>query len=562
MGAICSCKCCGCSKQKQNPPQPPPKETQKPVLVIQPKPEPKPEPEPKKDEPKKEEPIKEEPKKEESFLPPEIEENKQVKEEEKPIEVQKVENISQPDKDIEQFDQALKTIIETEEAFKQYKKEIEEQLSACFKQDQYKLKDCSEKPYSGPKIANRNICDIEDEDKYDFSKVTQFQEYNEDITLVRLIQKQRAPICTYLGKIQGKYCCVKLIPMAKKAYIHTWIARVKETFKIQEKGKKIDAQMTKEEQNQIDLILTSYFQKYFYYKIEEIKNEPEYCNCYIITKLEQFNSYTFSHHPSKQLAERINVAYQAIQIISLVQKSQLDMDQKARDQKLSAQIFQKMVIVKGNNILISRDQNQVGNYKLLLSDWQLFLDEFEVIIPNKKIQNQDKYYKNNEKCIQYLSGALQVQKDQDYIKNVKELDDVTKRFVKMIFFRVNFELLENVELKGFKNESEFIKVGKNISEIEKKKKIEYENLKTAIQNSLQKQDNKQDKKQNLQEIAKDLQNQLSQLLSKELGLYNSPNSNLLYLIYLMIEILSTEAIRPFLKDLNIDHHLKSQEIKK
>ena len=44
----------------------------------------------------------------------------------------------------------------------------------------------------------------------------------------------------------------------------------------------------------------------------------------------------------------------------------------------------------------------------------------------------------------------------------------------------NIRLLENVELKGFKNESEFIKVGKNISEIEKKKKIEYENLKTAI----------------------------------------------------------------------------------
>lgn len=44
----------------------------------------------------------------------------------------------------------------------------------------------------------------------------------------------------------------------------------------------------------------------------------------------------------------------------------------------------------------------------------------------------------------------------------------------------NIRLLENVELKGFKNESEFIKVGKNICEIEKKKKIEYENLKTAI----------------------------------------------------------------------------------
>ncbi|CAD8200851.1 unnamed protein product [Paramecium pentaurelia] len=555
MGAICSCKCCGCSKQKQNPPQPPPKETQKPVLVMQPKPE----PEPIKEEPKKVEPIKEEPKielpkKEESFLPPEIVEIDKVKEEEKPIEVQKVENISQPDTDIEQFDQALKTIIETEEAFQKNKKEIEDQLSACFKQDQYKLKDYSEKPYSGPKIANRNICDIEDEDKYDFSKVTQFQEYNENITLVRLIQKQKVPICTYLGKIQGKYCCVKLIPMAKKAYIHKWIEKIKEAFEIQQNG-----------QNK-DITLALYCQKYFYYKIEEIKNEPEYCNCYIITKLEQFNIYTFSHHPSKQLAERINFAYQAIQIISLVQKSQLEKEQNtSSDQKLSAKIFQKMVIVKGNNILISRDQNQVGNYKLLLSDWQLFLEEFEVIIPNQKIQNQDKNYKNNAKSIQYLSGNLI---DQEYNKNLKALDDSTKRSLKMIFFRVNFELLENVELKGFQNESEFIKVCKNIGEIETKKKIEYEYLKTAITNQSQpiqqekKEVNEKEIKQNLEEITKDLQNQLSQLLSKELGLYNSPNSNLLYLIYLMIEILSSEAMRPLLKDLNIDHHLESQKIQK
>lgn len=55
-----------------------------------------------------------------------------------------------------------------------------------FKEDKYYLKDCSENPdFKGPKIANRNICDILN--KFDFSGVNEFQEYRRDITLVRLI---------------------------------------------------------------------------------------------------------------------------------------------------------------------------------------------------------------------------------------------------------------------------------------------------------------------------------------------------------------------------------------
>lgn len=40
-----------------------------------------------------------------------------------------------------------------------------------------------------------------------------FIEYTDnDLILERLLEKPKHSVCSYLGKIKGKYCCVKLIP--------------------------------------------------------------------------------------------------------------------------------------------------------------------------------------------------------------------------------------------------------------------------------------------------------------------------------------------------------------
>ncbi|CAD8215007.1 unnamed protein product [Paramecium pentaurelia] len=101
---------------------------------------------------------------------------------------------------------------------------------------------------------------------------------------------------------------------------------------------------------------------------------------------------TFSHHHVITLLQRVMVSFQIIQIICLFQISKINMEEKQffRNHRVSSYIFQKMFTLKMNNILISKNKNEDGYFKLLLSDLQLLLDEFDAIMPNKKFQRQVK----------------------------------------------------------------------------------------------------------------------------------------------------------------------------
>ncbi|CAD8070570.1 unnamed protein product [Paramecium sonneborni] len=454
---------------------------------------------------------------------------------------------TQLDQDLLYFEEALNSIRDKNNNFNQHKVSIEEQLNKMFskEQDEKELKDQSQNnDFKGPKIVNRNICDIQN--KYDFSQINEFTEYKRPITLVRLIQKQKSPICTFIGKIDQKYCCVKLIPMAKLVHIMQWIESVKKAQSKENLDKEV--------------FLGECCQKYNYYKIEVLNNEPEYCNCYIISNLEQYNAYTFSHHPSIKLTEKLSVAYYVIQIIQVVLKNKTDQDeQNQQPSKLSKQIFKKMFTVKRNNILISRQQER---FNILLSDWQLLLPEFEDIISNKKIQNEDKLYEGIEKNIheindlssRNLGAQVQSQSNSGIVsnpeltKNINEFEEFTKRVLKLLFFRVNFELLFDVELYGFINEAKFENIcDQKINIIENQERSDKEILTKIIQSYSQKDENEYNK-QILKTTNKLLTNK-SQLIYKEFQLNNSHNCPKIYWIYLMLKDLRPEAIRSGLQDL-------------
>lgn len=53
-----------------------------------------------------------------------------------------------------------------------------------------------------------------------------FEKWEDEIILERLIEKPKHNVCTYLGKIQQKYCCIKLIPGVKSDYAQKWIDTV------------------------------------------------------------------------------------------------------------------------------------------------------------------------------------------------------------------------------------------------------------------------------------------------------------------------------------------------
>ncbi|CAK92385.1 unnamed protein product (macronuclear) [Paramecium tetraurelia] len=348
---------------------------------------------------------------------------------------------------INKFQQKIEELEQEQEQFNNKKTSIETQLVNSFVSDQTQSQNYSNNPeLIGVKIKNRNICDIQN--KYDFSEVKDFTEYRGQIYIERLIQKQKSSICTYIGKIEQKYCCVKLIPMAKQIHIDKWIKSV---------------QIAQQQINNY------FFQKYCYYKIEKIKEQPEYCNCFILCNLEQFNVYTFSHHQAITFREKVSVAPDIIQIIWFALQ-EYDQKHQSNPEKLSDQIFKTMFTVKRNNILISRCKIE-KKLKAILSDWQLLLPEFEQIIPNKILQNQDNLfetlqqqqisqilYQNNRNLAQIAPNSQNLQ-DQIQLgimnRQSQLVDKFSKYLMKLLFFRSNFELLNDVSLDGFFNQNEF-----------------------------------------------------------------------------------------------------------
>ncbi|CAD8182775.1 unnamed protein product [Paramecium octaurelia] len=347
---------------------------------------------------------------------------------------------------ISKFQQKIEELEEEQEQFNKKKTSIETELLRSFISQETQLSNYSNNPeVIGVQIKNRNICDIQN--KYDFSGVKDFTEYRGQVYIERLIQKQKSFICTYIGKIEQQYCCVKLIPMAKQIHIDNWIKSVQNI------------------QQQID---GYFFQKYCYYKIEKINDQPEYCNCFILCNLEQYNVYTFSHHLAITFEEKVSVAPDIIQIIFFALQ-EYEEKQQSNPKKLSAQIFKKMFTVKRNNILISRCKI-TQKLTVILSDWQLLLPEFEQIIPNKILQNQDNLFEilqsqtsrilqSNNSNLASKDPESQNLQDQNSFRLMKiqsQLVDIfIKYLMKLLFFRSNFELQNEVSLDGFYNQNQF-----------------------------------------------------------------------------------------------------------
>ncbi|CAD8070524.1 unnamed protein product [Paramecium sonneborni] len=440
--------------------------------------------------------------------------------------------------DVQIFEKIMEEILSKTTFFQNNKASIVEELEKNFNQDSIEQKDQSQNnDFKGPKIVNRNICDIQN--KYDFSKINEFTEYKHSITLVRLIQKQKSPICTFIGKIEEKYCCVKLIPMVNVDHINQWIQRVR----------KLQSQKNL-------LFLNEKCQKYYYYKIEKIDKEPDYCNCYIISQLEQFNVYTVSRHPKITFAEKLLIACEVIQIISLVLQ---DKTEKANQQieNISQQIFGNMMTVKRNNILISRfkKNEQHKQFNVVLSDWQLLLPEFEVIIPNQKLQNQDELYKKTKQQIEDLqnlsSNRLALQKSQNsqdqnakqFFEKQKELDQFTKQILKLLLFKANYDLDDELNLIGFFNQKQFQDKCNILNNIEKHQQLI---IKKQIENY-----------QNINENQNEIIRQISYQMFNLLQLSDLNIQDIIYEIYLNIDLIPCERSKAILLGFN-ESILKNQ----
>ncbi|CAD8081341.1 unnamed protein product [Paramecium sonneborni] len=444
--------------------------------------------------------------------------------------------------DQKNFQEAFNSIRDRIKSFNRKKVSIEEQLSSLFirDQDENESKDqLQNHDFKGPRMVNRNICDTRN--KYDFSRVEQFTQYKGSITLVKLIQKKKSSICTYIGKIEQKYCCVKLIPMTKVVYINKWIESVKKA--------------QSRENLEKEIFLDYLCQKYHYYKIELLNNEPDYCNCYIISNLEQYNAYTFSHHPSIKLIEKLSIAYYLIQIICVVLRKEDD-QQDQQPVRFIRQIFKNTFTVKRNNILISRLEQEQKRYTIVLSDWQLLLPEFENIIPNKKLQNEDKLYEETEnKFYEIISSQIY---HSDRMRNIIYVENFTKRFLKLLFFRVNVDIQSDIELYGFINETKFEKICETkINIIERQEYQDYQILTKIIQNYHQMSNYQNDRNdQQIFGLTNKLLTKKSQLIFQEFQLNNSDNCPWIYWIYLMLKNLQIEKLRAAFMDLLQDPQKK------
>ncbi|CAD8204558.1 unnamed protein product [Paramecium pentaurelia] len=423
--------------------------------------------------------------------------------------------------EIKKFEELIQILEKESTQFANKKGSIETQLTQSFIQDESNLQNYSyNQDFIGVKVTNKNICDIEN--KYDFSQIKQFTEYQGRITIVRLIQKQKSTICTYIGKIDQKYCCVKLIPMAKRIDIDKWINRVQ------------IAQLSNDD-HRFDIS----FQFYYYYKIETIMDEPQYCNCFIISSLEQYNVYTFSRHPSVTISEKAQVAFDIIPIIQGALNSNQELNSNQSDsEKVSELIFKRMKTVKRNNILISRLQNQERKLKILLSDWQLLLPEFEQIIPNKQLQEEDQLIEIMKTKISQINESVYNNLQEE--ASLTEL--VPKYFLKLLFFKLNFELLNDVNLDGFINEAEFQSKCEILRQFENDvEKVLQQNIEYQIKEGISIQNEPNQIK---------FMNKKSQQMCNLFQLNPDQNRKTIYEIYLIINKLKCEGMRSHFRDYN------------